>query len=409
MSLWACISLENCVSLCLKGKQKTLSMETLKIEPVRTRRELKAFVRFNYELYKDNEYAVPDLLEDTMDLFIPEKNPAYKFCDTALFVAKRGGRIVGRIAGIINHRANETWKEKKVRFGWIDFVDDIEVSRTLLETVEKWGKEKGMNRIVGPLGFTDMDAEGMLTEGFDQLSTMNSIYNYPYYPVHMQKLGYEKEAGWVERKVYIPREGHEASKDKYHRVAEMVRQRYGFRVRKFASKSEIEKGGYIQKVLTVVNKAYAKLYGYSEMDEEQMLTYAKQYLPFLDKRYLSVVETAEGEVIGMGICITSLSRAIQKAKAKLFPFGWWHIAKALWFNRKPEILDMLLVGVLPEYQDKGANALIFDAMIPEGVKDGYIWAETHHQLEENTASQAQWKYLDCEIHKRRMSVAKDID
>lgn len=383
-------------------------MDKITIENVRTKAELKAFVRFNYELYKDNQYAVPDLLEDTMDIFDLKKNPAYRFCETQLFLARRNGKVVGRVAAIINHRANETWKEKKVRFGWIDFVDDIEVTRTLMEAVEEWGKLKGMTRIVGPMGFTDLDPEGMLTEGFDQLSTMNSIYNYPYYPMHMAELGFEKETGWVERKVVIPREGHEANKDKYHRVAEMVRQRYGFRVRRFKKKSEIEKGGYIQKVLTVVNKAYAKLYGYSEMDEEQMMAYARQYLPFLDKRYLSVVENAEGEVIGMGICITSLSRAIQKAKAKLFPLGWWYLARALWFDKHPEILDMLLVGVLPEYQEKGANALIFDALIPEGVKDGYIWAETHHQLEDNTASQLQWKYLECEIHKRRIAVGKDI-
>ena len=237
---------------------------------------------------------------------------------------------------------------------------------------------------------------------------MNSIYNYPYYPEHMARLGYQKEVGWVERKVAVPRKGHEANQEKYFKVAELVKRRYGFRIRKFKSKREIMREGYIPKVLGVVNRAYANLYGYSEMDQAQMEAYAKQYLPFLDKRYLSVVETAEGEVIGMGICITSLSRAIQKAKAKLFPFGWYYMAKALWFNRHPETLDMLLVGVLPEYQEKGANALIFADLIPEGTKDGYLWAETHHQLEDNIPSQAQWKNLDCVIHKRRAAFGKDI-
>lgn len=383
-------------------------MSNIVIETVKTQKQLRAFVRFNYELYKDNEYAVPDLLEDTLDVFNPKKNPAYKFCETELFVARKDGRIVGRVAGIINHRANETWNESNVRFGWIDFVDDEDVSRALIESVESWGKQKGMKRIVGPLGFTDMDPEGMLTEGFDQLSTMNSIYNYPYYPEHMRKHGFEKETGWVERKVMVPVNGHEANKEKYIKISELVQKRYGYRIKRFAKKSEIEKGGYIQKVLGVVNEAYAKLYGYSQMDEDQMMTYAKQYLPFLDKRYLAVVENAEGEVIGMGICITSLSRAIQKAKAKMFPFGWWHLAKALWFNKHPQVLDMLLVGVLPEYQEKGANALIFDAIMPEAIKDGYEWAETHHQLEDNTPSQAQWKNLDCTIHKRRVAFGKNI-
>ena len=378
------------------------------IKPVTTAKEMKQFVRFNWELYKDCPYAVPDFLEDTLDTFNPKKNPALKFCDVACFLAWRDGKIVGRVAAIINHRANEHWKERHVRFGWIDFIDDISVTKALLDTVEQWGRERGMDAIVGPLGFTDMDLEGMLTDGFDQLSTMNSIYNYPYYPEHMRQLGYEKEVGWVERKVLVPKGEHEASAQKYFKVAEMVKKRYGFRLRKFKNKKEIREGGYIPKVLNVVNKAYANLYGYCELDAEQMETYAKQYLQYLDKRYLSVVETAEGEVIGMGICITSLSRAIQKAKAKLFPFGWWHMAKALWFNRHPQVLDMLLVGVLPEYQDKGANALFFADIIPQAIKDDYEWAETHHQLEDNAASQSQWKYLDCIIHKRRCAFKKTL-
>ena len=383
-------------------------MSEIFVSEVKTKKELKAFVRFNYELYKDCPYAVPDFLEDTLDTFNPKKNPAFRFCEATFFLARREGKIVGRVAAIINHKANATWKEKHVRFGWIDFIDDIEVSRRLLETVEKWGRERGMERIVGPLGFTDMDLEGMLTEGYDQLSTMNSIYNYPYYPEHMARLGYVKDVGWVERKVFIPLGEHAANNEKYFKIAEIVKKRYGFRVRKFKNKAEIRREGYIPKVLGVVNRAYANLYGYSEMDEAQMETYAKQYLQFLDKRYLSVVETAEGEVIGMGICITSLSRAIQKAHARLFPFGWYHMAKALWFNRHPKILDMLLVGVLPEYQEKGANALIFADIIPEAIKDGYQWAETHHQLEDNLPSQTQWKNLDCEIHKRRVAFGKNL-
>lgn len=383
-------------------------MSEIIISTVKDKKELKDFIRFNYEMYKDNPFAVPDLLEDTLDTFNPRKNPAFKFCKAEFFLARREGKIVGRIAAIINTRANEKWNRKYVRFGWIDFIDDIEVSEKLLKAVEDWGQKQGMTHIVGPMGFTDLDLEGMLTEGFDQLSTMNSIYNYPYYPKHMEKLGYEVEVKWVERKVFVPKNGHEANNSKYFKVAELVKKRYGFRMRKFNGKKEIKESGYIQKVLGVVNKAYANLYGYSEMDEEQMNTYADLYLQFLDKRYLGVVENAEGEVIGMGVCITSLSRAVQKAKGKLFPFGWYHFAKTLWFNKKPQILDLLLVGVLPEYQDKGANALIFADIIPEAMKDGYEWAETHHQLEDNLPSQTQWKNLDCEIHKRRVAFGKDL-
>ena len=327
-------------------------MSEIVISSVKTRKELKQFARFSYELYKDNPYAVPDLMEDTLDVLTPKKNPAFRFCEAELFLARRDGKVVGRVAAIINHRANETWKTKHVRFGWIDFVDDIEVTRLLMQAVEEWGKKRGMTHVIGPLGFTDLDPEGMLTDGFDQLGTVFSIYNYPYYPKHMELLGFQKEQGWVERKVMVPNKGHEANMQKYFKIAQLVQERYGFRIRKFKSKKEIQDGG--------------------------------------------------------GVCITSLSRAVQKAKSKLFPFGWYHIAKALWFNKHPQILDMLLVGVLPEYHDKGANALIFANIIPEATKDGYEWAETHPQLEENVASQTQWKYLDCNIHKRRAAFGKDI-
>ncbi len=384
-------------------------MSQITVRTAKTKKDMRRFVRFNWEMYKDCPYAVPDFLEDTLDSFNPKKNPAFRFCEAEYFIAERDGKMVGRVAAIINRKANEKWKTRNVRFGWIDFIDDINVTKALLEAVEQWGKERGMDTIVGPLGFTDMDPEGMLTYGYDQLSTMNSIYNYPYYPEHMRKLGYEKETGWVERKVFCPKTPeHLGNFLKYQKIAEMVSKRYGFRLRKFKKKSEIRKEGYIPKVLGVVNKSYAELYGYSELDDEQMETYANQYLTYLDKRYLAVVETAEGKVIGMGISITSLSRAIQKAKAKLWPFGWYHMVKALWFNKHPQILDMLLVGVDPEYQNKGANALIFADIIPKTIEDGYDWAETHHQLEDNFSSQAQWKNLDCVIHKKRCAFKKPI-
>ena len=389
-------------------KQTKHDMTNVIVSQVATRKEMRAFVRFNYELYKDCPQAVPDLLEDTLDTLDARCNPAFRFCDAAFFLARRDGRIVGRVAAIINHRANERWGRKEVRFGWIDFIDDLEVSRVLLDTVGQWGLQHGMNSMVGPLGFTDMDPEGMLTEGFDQLSTLCTIYNYPYYPQHMAQLGFEKETGWVERKVFIPKEGHEANNAKYFRVAQIAQQRYGFRIRHFSSKSEIKKGGYVQKMLGVINRAYADLYGYSELDDEQMDWYADRFLQMIDRHFLTVVETAEGEIIGVGVCMPSLSRAVQKAKGKLFPFGWWHIVRELYFKRKHQILDMLLVGVLPEYQDKGANALFFADMIPNGISGGYEWAESHPQLEDNMASQMQWKNLDCVIHKRRAVFCKKL-
>ena len=383
-------------------------MSTVTVSQVTSSKEMRAFVRFNYELYKDCPYAVPDLLEDTLEVLDARRNPAFRFSEAAFFLARRDGRIVGRVAAIINKRANERWNKQDVRFGWIDFIDDLSVSRALLEAVEQWGRLRGMTRIVGPLGFTDLDPEGMLTDGFDQLSTLCSIYNYPYYPKHIAELGFEKEVGWVERKVFIPKGEHEANNAKYFRVARMAEQRYGFRLRHFRSKNEIKKGGYVQKMLGVVNRAYQNLYGYSQLDEQQMNWYAAKFLTLIDRRFLSVVENAEGEIIGIGVCMPSLSRAVQKAKGKLLPFGWWYIARELWLKRKHQILDMLLVGVLPEYQEKGANALFFADMIPNGISCGYEWAETNPQLEDNLPSQKQWKNLDCCIHKHRAVFAKEL-
>lgn len=382
-------------------------MSTITIKRVTGRKELKEFIRFNYHLYKDNPYAVPDLLEDTMDTFNPKKNPAYEFCEAELFLAYRDRQIVGRIALLINHKANATWHVKNARFGWIDFIDDLAVSKALLDTAEQWGKAHGMDKLVGPLGFTDMDPEGMLTGGYDQLSTMSTIYNYPYYPEHMVHHGYEKEVDWVERKVSIPEKGHEDKMDKYFRVAEMSAKRYHLHIKKFKSVKEIKKGNYASKIFNVVNKAYAPLYGYSEMTEGQIDHYVNVYLPLIDLRFLTTVETEDGEIVAMGVGMPSLSKAIQKAKACLFPFGWFHLAKALFFKHS-DIIDLLLVAVLPEYQNKGVNAMLFADLIPISKEMGFKFGETHPQLETNDKSQGQWAYLDAVVHKQRRCFQKEL-
>lgn len=380
------------------------------IKKVEGRRELRAFIRFNYHLYKGNPYAVPDFLEDMLDTFNRKKNAAFEFCEADLFLAYRDKEIVGRVVAIINHKANKTWGTKNVRFGWIDFIDDIEVLKALLDTVEQWGRERGMNKIVGPLGFTDMDPEGMLTEGFDQLSTMSTSYNYPYYPKLIEQLGFEKEVDWVERKVMVPTADAQADAAKYIRVAELSSKRYNLHMRRFKSHKEILEaadGQYVQKIFDVINRSYANLYGYSQMNERQIKQYADTYLPFLDTRLLAVVEDENNEPIAVGICIGSLSYALQKAHGKLFPFGWWHLAKAVYIKPAP-VLDMLLIGVLPEWQNKGVNALLFAEIIPVAQKMGFVWAETHVQLEDNEKSQVQWAHLDCTIHKRRRCYKKDL-
>lgn len=380
---------------------------SIEIKRVETKSELKRFIRFNYEMYKDNAYAVPDLLEDMLETFNPKKNAAYEFCEAELFLAYRGEELVGRVACLINHKANTTWNTKNARFGWIDFIDDAAVSKALLDHAEAWGRAHGCDKLVGPLGFTDMDAEGMLVEGFDQLSTMSTIYNYPYYPVHMERLGYTREIDWMERKIFVPLKGHEAHQDKYFRVAKIVEERSKLHVRKFKSVKDIRDNGYVHKIFDVVNTAYAPLYGYSKMNERQIEKYASQYLPLLDLRLVTVIENEANEPVAIGIAMPSMARALQKAKGKLFPFGWFHLLKALKWKRS-DIIDLLLIAVLPEYQNKGVNAMLFADIIPIATEMGFTMAESHPVLETNEKSSGQWAYLDSELHKRRRCYKKEL-
>jgi GNAT superfamily N-acetyltransferase len=375
----------------------------VEIRRVETKRDLKKFIRFNYELYKNNPYSVPDLYEDARDTFSKEKNPAFEFCDAECFLAYKDGKLAGRVAGIINRRANETWNTSTVRFGWIDFIDDREVSAALLDTVAQWGREHGMTDIEGPLGFTDIDAEGMLIEGFDQLSTMATIYNYPYYPEHMEALGFAKKTDWIEKKLFVPKQ----VPDGYQRIADIVMKRCNLHIHKIKSRKEILKTDLPYRIFDLINEAYSPLFGYSRMSRRQVDQYVKSYFPFLDMRMVTIVEDADNQIVAVGISMPSLARALQKAHGKLFPFGWFHLAKALFFKRS-EILDLLLVGVKPEYQSKGVNALLFADLIPAYIEMGFSYGETNPELEENEKVQSQWKYLDCETHKRRRCFHKPL-
>lgn len=375
----------------------------VEIRSVSSKRDLKKFIRFNYELYKDNAYSVPDLYEDMLNTFSKEKNPAFEFCDAEYFLAYKEGKLVGRVAAIINNRANETWNTRNVRFGWIDFVDDKEVSEALLNAVAQWGKQRGMTDIVGPLGFTDIDAEGMLIEGFDQLSTMATIYNYPYYPEHMVAWGFEKQTDWIEKKLFVPK----SVPDGYQRIADIVMKRCNLHIHKIKSRKEIKNTDLPYRIFDLINEAYSPLFGYSKMSKKQVDQYVKSYFPLLDMRMVTVVEDANNEIVAVGISMPSIARALQKAKGKLFPFGWYHLAKALFFKRS-DILDLLLVGVKPEYQSKGVNALLFADLIPTYIKMGFSYGETNPELEGNDKVQSQWKYLDSETHKRRRCYHKAL-
>ena len=381
-------------------------MSSIQIKRVETKKDLKRFIEFHYDLYKGNPYDVPNLYSDEVNTLSKDKNAAFDFCEAEYYLALKEGKIVGRVAAIINHKANEKWKKKDVRFGWIDFIDDIEVSRALFKAVEEYGRKKGMDDIVGPLGFTDMDPEGMLTWGFDKLGTMATIYNYEYYPQHMEELGgWEKDNDYVEYYLVVP----EKSPEKYTKIAEMVEKRYNLHVRKL-TKKDIFQGGYGKKLFDLINLTYSDLYGFSELTDRQIDQYVKMYFPLADLDLVTVIEDGnkDNQLAGLGITIPSLSHALQKCRrGRLFPFGWWHLLRAIKFH-KTDGVDLLLMGFLPEYRSKGANALLFADLIPRYVNYGFKWGETQVEMESNEGVQSQWGPLDPINHKKRRCYRRSL-
>ena len=362
-------------------------MNEIDIRKVSTKKELRDFVQLPYKLYAGNSCYVPDLESDIYNVFNPSQNSGLEFTDIMPFMAYDAqGNAVGRIVGIINHRANQKWNTRNVRFGLIEFVDDRKVSAALLSAVETWGKEHGMDQIQGPMGIFDFDKEGMLVEDFDQLSSMITIYNPPYYPVHLEALGYE-----------IP--------EKYARVARLSKEMFGLTVRKLTH-TDIYKRGYGRKVFELLNQAYAPLFGYTELSDRQIDEYVNRYLPLIDKRLIPVVENDKEEIVGVAITMGSLSHALQKAKGRLFPFGFIHLLKAL--KGKNDGVDLLLVAVRPDYQSKGVNALLFSDLIPVFIQNGYKYAESNPELEMNEKVQSQWQYFERQQHKRRRAYTKKI-
>ena len=364
------------------------------IKEVTGKKELRQFVRFNIDLYKGNPYHVPSLIYDEMMTLDRKQNPAFEVCDAIYFLAYKGDRIVGRIAGIINRRSNEVWNQKRARFGFVDFIDDDEVVDALFNAVRQWAKQQGMEELCGPMGFTDLDHEGMLVHGFDQLGTMATIYNHPYYPQQLARMGFVKDQDWHEFKVYVP----DCVPEKHLRIGEIVKRKYGLKVVKCKSKKEVMP--YARPLFETLNISYAPLYGFSPLTDKQIDYYINMYIPMLRLDLLTlIVREEDNAVVGFGISIPSLSRALQKSKGQLWPFGWFHLLKAL--RSKPEIVDLYLMGVLPEYQSKGVNALLFNDLIPIYKSLGVVYAESNPELESNNAVQAQWDYFKREHHKTR--------
>lgn len=369
------------------------------IKEIEGKRDLKKYARFGIDLFKGNPYYVPPLIFDEVGTLDVNVNPAFEYCESVYYMAFIEDKPVGRITGIINHQVNGKSGKKTARFGFVDFIDNQEVSTALFDAVETWAKNKGMTEIVGPMGFTDMDPEGLLIEGFDQPGTMIAIYNYSYYPDHIAALGYEKEVDWVEYKIYIP----DAIPEKHQRISDIVQAKYKLNVLKFTKVSTVVKD-YGRKIFELINGAYADLYGYSTLSQKQIDYYIKMYIPLLKLNNLTLITNEENELVGLGIAIPSMTKALQKAQGKLFPFGFFHIMKAL--KGKNNVVDLLLVAVRPDYQNKGVNALLFSDLIPIFIANGYEYAESNPELEVNDKVQSQWQYFNYTQHKRRRAFIK---
>ena len=377
-----------------------MAIEIREVQPVK--KELLEFVHYPIDnLYKDNKYYVPALVLDEVGTLSPDENPAFDFCQSVYYMAYKDGKPVGRIAGIINNAVNEKMGEKDLRFGFVDFIDDKEVSSKLFEAVEKWGKARGMERMVGPLGFTDMDPEGLLVEGYDQVSTMATIYNYPYYVDHIEALGFKKDNDWVEFKIYVP----DAIPEKHQRISDIISRKYELQTIKYTSAKKIVRD-YGQAIFKLVNEAYMNLYGYSPLTPKQINHYIKMYVPILRLENVSLIIDKNRELVGVGIALPSMSKALIKGRGRMFPTGWLQYLKAL--KGRNNVVDLMLVAIKPEYQSKGVNALLFTDLIPYFIKNGYEYAESNPELEENQKVQSQWQYFRTEQHKRRRAYIKDI-
>lgn len=370
--------------------------------PISTRREIRQFIQFANELYKGNPYYCPPLFLDEMHVFDRAKNPALDFCDYQLFLAYRDKKIVGRIAALINYKANERWQSEHVRFGWMDFIDDLEVSHALLDAVAEWGRAHHMTAMNGPVGFTDFDHEGLLIEGYEYIAPMASLYNYPYYVRHMEDYGLTKEADWIEFQINPPAEVPE----RLLRMSKIAAQRSHVHIDKVKSARELSRKYGIQ-FMDVFDAAYQKLYNFQPMTQRQKEYYRDIYFPLLNFDFVSVVVNDHDEVVGVGVGMPNISKQLQQCGGRLFPFGWFHLLRAL-KAKHMEHFDLLLIAVRPDYQNLGVNSLIFADMIPYFSKYGIRRVETTSILETNFKNQANFEYFERKQHKRRRAYIKDI-
>ncbi len=372
------------------------------IKTVETKADLKTFVKFPLELYKGCPYYVPNIYVDEMSALDPKKNPMSKYSKSAKFLAYKDGKVVGRVAAIINDIANRDWNHQEVRFGWIDFIDDKEVSKALIEAVIAFGKQHGMTQISGPLGFTDFDNEGCVVEGFDDISSFMLKYNYPYYGEHFEALGMAKVNDWLEYRIYVP----DQLPEKVTRAAGLVAERYNLHVRKI-SKKQVRKEHYGQKIFDLVNRTYNVLFDFTVLPPEVIDNYVDTFLGLLDLKFVTLIENAEGKLVGLAVCMPSLAKAVKKGNGYLFPFGWWHLLKSMYIKHE-EAIEMLLIAVDPEYQNRGVHAIIFQDMITNIAKGGFKYGESNAEMETNNKVQNLWGDYRKEFKRRRRVFSKEI-
>lgn len=372
----------------------------IEVKEVKNKKMLKAFIALPYRLYKNHPCYIPPLRFDEAGTLRRDKNPAFDYCEARYWLAFRDGKAVGRIAGIVNHAFIQKWNSRFLRFGWLDFEEDERIAQALLKTVEAWGKSLNMEAVHGPLGFTDLDHEGMLVEGFDQRGTIAALYNHAYYPTLLEGAGYRKHTDWVEYKIQLPQKMDE----RLEKLALTVQRRYKLQVAKLKKTKDVLP--YVPAIFDLLNTAYADLYGVVPLTEKQIRYYTKQYFSFVRPDFVSLVTDSDGKLVAFGITMPSLSQALQKSGGRLFPLGFWHLLKAI---RKNNTADLLLVAVRKDLQGKGVNALIMHETLKSFIKNGITTAEASHQLEDNTRVQALWDSFDAKMHKRRRCYIKYLN
>ena len=374
-------------------------MSDIKVKQVLNSSDLELFIKFPMELYKGNPYYVPPLINEEKSIWVKEENPALQYSEAAQFLAYKGKNIVGRIAVMINHKEEKELGIRKVRFGWLDFIDDIEVSKTLIDTAIEYAKSKGISKIEGPMGFTNLDKAGMLTKGFDKLATMIGIYNFDYYPKHMEQLGLVKEKEWVEFEINFP----DTLPDKVEKFSKLIAEKYELELVKFKSKKDILP--LVEPMFKLLDDTYKHLSTYTPITQEQIKHYKEKYFKFIDKDYIVCIKDKSGSLISFAITMPSYSKALQKAKGKLFPFGWWHLLNA---GKKNDRANFYLIGIHPQYQKRGVTAIIFKEIYETFKKKGVKFLETNPELEENASIQALWQDYHPTNHKRRRTYSLEI-